>query len=52
MLWLVACHVWLAVDGVLLACGQWYFRPYLYSEPAALLAVWYAYDTANHLNTS
>ena len=43
---LIASYAYLGVDGVLLAVGGWYFRPFLYSELAALLALWYAYDTA------
>ena len=35
----------LALDGVLLALGGWYFRPYLYSEMLALFAIWHAFET-------
>jgi len=35
----------LAADGVLLAVGGWYFRPYLYSEMLMLLALWHAFET-------
>ena len=43
---LVAAHLYLAADGLLLMLGRWYFRPYLYSEMLALLALWNAYETA------
>lgn len=36
----------LGVDGLILALGGWYFRPYLYTEILMLLALWYAYDTS------
>jgi hypothetical protein len=36
----------LAADGVVLALGGWYFRPYLFSEMFMLLALWHAYRTA------
>ena len=35
----------LALDGILLALGGWYFRPYLYSEMLALCAIWHAFET-------
>jgi len=35
----------LALDGLLLALGAWYFRPYLYSELLMLIALWHAYET-------
>lgn len=42
-------HVYLGVDGVVLALGRWYFRPFLFSEIVALLAIWHAYDTSGRL---
>lgn len=45
---LAAAQAWLGIDGVVLALGGSYFRPYLYSEMAALLALWYAYEAATH----
>ena len=41
----------LALDGLLTAFGVWYFRPYLYSEMLALLAIWHAYETSFSLQT-
>lgn len=49
---LAAAHTYLAVDGMILAAGGWYFRPYLFSEMAALLALWFAYETAASLQTN
>lgn len=46
LLGLVASYAYLGIDGVLLAMGRWYFRPFLYSEIFALLALWYAYETS------
>lgn len=46
VLGLVVAHLYLAADGVLLALGRSYFRPYLYSEMVALLALWHAYERA------
>ncbi len=48
---LMAAQGYLAVDGVLLALGQWYFRPFLFSEMACLLALWFAFETAHSLQT-
>ncbi len=42
---LAAAQAWLGLDGVVLALGGSYFRPYLFSEMAVLLALWYAYET-------
>lgn len=36
----------LALAALMLAQGYWYLRPYLFSEMAALLAVWFALQTA------
>jgi hypothetical protein len=46
---LAAAYVYLTVDGLVLALGGWYFRPYLYSEMLALLALWHAFETATAL---
>ena len=46
LLGLALAHTYLGLDGVWLALGKWYFRPFLYSEMVALLALWYAYETA------
>lgn len=43
---LMAAYLYLTVDGLVLAFGGWYFRPYLYSEMLALLALWHAFETA------
>jgi len=42
----------LALDGVLLSLGRWYFRPYLYSEMLALFAIWHAFETGAALQRS
>ena len=49
LLALSAAYAYLGADGLLIASGHWYFRPFLYSELAALLALWYAYETAHAL---
>jgi len=36
----------LALDGLLVALGRWYFRPFLFSEMIMCLALWHAYETA------
>ena len=41
---LIAAHLYLAVDGLLLALGGWYFRPFLFSEMLTLLALWHAFS--------
>ena len=43
---LVLAHLYLAADGLLLAFGGWYFRPFLFSEMLALLALWHAFQTS------
>lgn len=43
---LLLAFAYLAVDGALLAAGQWYFRPFLYSELLTLAAIWFALETA------
>ncbi len=45
-------HVTLAVDGVILAAGGWYVRPFLYSEMLTLAALWHAYETSAALQQS
>ena len=49
LLGLALAFVYLGADGVLVALGRWYFRPFLFSEMAALLALWHAYDTSRTL---
>ena len=49
LLVLALAHLYLGFDGVLLALGKWYFRPFLFSEIFALLALWHAYDTSASL---
>lgn len=49
LLGLVAAQLCLALDGLLVASGAWYFRPYLYSELLMLAALWHAYETASAL---
>jgi len=46
---LVVAQGYLGLDGLLLAMGRWYFRPFLYSELLALLALWYAYEVSTNL---
>lgn len=47
LLGLAAAHAYLGVDGLLLALGRWYFKPFLYSEMLTLLALWHAYETSS-----
>ena len=47
LLGLALAQACLALDGVILALGGWYFRPYLYSEMLALFAIWHAFKTAS-----
>ena len=49
LLGLAAAHAYLGVDGLLLALGRWYVRPFLYSEILTLLALWHAYETSARL---
>jgi len=49
LLGLAAAYLYLAFDGVLLAFNGWYFRPFLFSEMVALVAIWNAFDTAASL---
>ena len=46
---LVVGQGYLGLDGILLALGRWYFRPFLYSEMLMLLALWHAYETSARL---
>ncbi|HEX9564013.1 MAG TPA: hypothetical protein VF981_08580 [Gemmatimonadaceae bacterium] len=48
---LLVAHAYLAFDGALLAFGGWYFRPFLFSEMLALLALWHAFETVNSLRS-
>ncbi len=43
---LIAAHLYLAFDGLLLAFGGWYFRPFLFSEMFTLLALWHAFSVS------
>ena len=43
---LVIAHLALACDGLLLAFGGWYVRPFLFSEMLTLIALWHAFSTA------
>ena len=52
LLGLVVSHGYLSLDGILVAMGGWYVRPFLYSEILTLLALWYAYETAASPNRS
>lgn len=45
---LMAAYVCLGVDGLLVAFHHGYFRPFLFSEILALVALWVAFDTAHH----
>ena len=49
---LVLGQGYLGLDGVLLALGRWYFKPFLYSEMLMLLALWHAYETSARLQQS
>jgi len=49
LLGLVLAYSYLLIDGMIVLLGGWYFRPFLFSEMAALLALWYAFDTAAKL---
>jgi len=42
----------LGLDGLLVMCGVWYFRPFLYTEMLALIALWYAYESSVELRHS
>ena len=46
LFWLAIGHLTLALDGLLVASGGWYFRPFLFSEMLTLLAIWHAYETS------
>lgn len=45
LLGLALSYSYLGVDGLLLALGGSYFRPFLYSEMVTLLAIWHAFET-------
>jgi hypothetical protein len=42
---LIIAQLALTLDGLILAFGGWYFRPYLYSEMLLLVAIWHAFRT-------
>lgn len=42
----------LGLDGLLVMCGVWYFKPFLYTEMLALIAIWYAYERSVELQHS
>ena len=44
LLALAGAYAYLGMDGLLLASRHWYFRPFLFSEMATLLALWHAYE--------
>lgn len=44
---LIAAHLYLALDGLILAFGGWYFRPFLFSEMLTLLALQRAFSIAS-----
>lgn len=46
LLGLIVGQAYLGLDGLLLALGGWYVRPFLYSEMVMGLALWHAYETA------
>jgi len=52
LLGLAAGQAYLGLDGLLLALGRWYFRPFLYSEMLTLLALWHAFETSARLQQS
>jgi len=52
LLGLAAGQAYLGLDGLLLALGRWYVRPFLYSEILTLLALWHAYETSARLQQS
>ena len=45
---LMVAYAYLGLDGLLVALHRWYVRPFLFSEIAALVALWFAFDTARH----
>ena len=47
---LAVSHLYLGFDGLLLALGRWYFRPFLFSEMLALVSIWHAYETSVRLH--
>jgi hypothetical protein len=49
---LIGAHLLLGLDGLIVAWGGWYFRPLLFTEMLASLALWHAYETAWHLQQS
>ena len=43
---LIFAQLYLGLDGVLENLHVWYVRPFLFSEMLALLAIWWALQTA------
>lgn len=43
---LMGAYGYLGLDGLFLALDRWYFRPFLFSEILALIAIWFALETA------
>ena len=52
LLGLIMAYSYLGLDGLLLALGRWYVRPFLFSEMLTLLALWHAYETSAKLQQS
>ncbi len=46
LLGLMAAFVYLGLDGIVESVGWWYFRPFLFSDITALVAIWFALYTA------
>ncbi len=51
LLGLILGYGYLAFDGVLVASGRSYFRPFLFSEMVTLIALWHAYETSARLQS-
>ena len=49
---LALAYAALAVDGIVLAVGGWYARPFLYTEMLASLSLWHAFRTAAAIHGS
>lgn len=49
---LVLAYAGLAADGLLLAFGGWYARPFLFTEMLVSLSLWHAFRTAAALQSS
>lgn len=46
LLGLLAGQTLLGLDGLIVALGGWYVRPFLFSEMVMCLAIWHAFETA------